>query len=118
MCHYRHHALTDPFRYPGLQDITAHVDFSAIASAGTNAGLDLAGFCDQGSFLLSLGLLDILERQNLEFTSETDRLSLAQEVKKLTMPHEMGELFKVIAFTRDTDSELKGFSLADRRGSL
>ena len=115
MCHYRHRSHPDPFFFPGIQDITAHVDFSAIAEAGREAGLELAGFTSQGNFLLALGLLD-----NLAGAAAGERavLEAAQVIKKLTLPHEMGELFKVLALGRDLDFKPAGFSLRDRSGRL
>ncbi|MEK7666068.1 MAG: SAM-dependent methyltransferase, partial [Pseudomonadota bacterium] len=116
MCHYRHRAHDDPLMFVGLQDITAHVDFTAIAKAGTESGLSLLGYASQALFLLGCGLDDIAAR-----TSQSDArayLQFTNEVKKLTLPHEMGELFKVIAFGRGVDTQLAGFRLQDRRGRL
>ncbi len=106
MCHYRHRAHTDPFYKPGLQDITAHVDFSAIASAAQLAGLNLKGYATQGAFLLSAGLLDHIPLD----APIKQQLELAQQVKKLTLPHEMGELFKVLALSKNYVPELGGFA--------
>jgi SAM-dependent MidA family methyltransferase len=94
MCHYRHHAHDDPFYLPGLQDITAHVDFSAMANAAIEGGLDLLAYTSQAAFLLDAGIGDILLR-----TPPTDKLRYlpqANAVQKLTSPAEMGELFKVL----------------------
>lgn len=115
MCHYRHHAHSEPFWWPGLQDVTAHVDFTAVARAGKQAGMDLAGYCNQANFLLSCGLIDILAASQPAVDSGDEnairrRLALASEVKQLTMPHQMGELFKVIALTKQYPHPLKGFS--------
>jgi len=122
MCHFQHTAHDDPFRYPGLQDITAHVDFSAVYGAATEVNLDLAGYCDQASFLMSLGILDEYQKAlgDSYDQDQTSRKSLemAQQIKKLTLPHEMGELFKVIAFTRNFDYPLKGFEMQNRAGRL
>ncbi|MEA3292011.1 MAG: SAM-dependent methyltransferase [Pseudomonadota bacterium] len=115
MCHYRHHAHGDPFLWPGLQDITAHVDFTAIAKAGVRAGLEVAGYATQGAFLLSLGLTELPE---LSAAEGVEQLKLAQEIKKLTLPHEMGELFKVIALSRALEPPLAGFRMQDRRRRL
>ena len=98
MCHYRHYAHTDPFRYPGLQDITAHVDFTAVAEAGIAAGLHLAGYATQAQFLLASGLTGLLAK-----TDPNDSLRylpLTNQVQRLVSPAEMGEFFKVIGFTR------------------
>jgi len=116
MCHYRHRAHGDPLVFVGLQDITAHVDFTAIARAGTESGLSLLGYTSQALFLLGCGLDDLAAR-----TSQSDArayLQFTNEVKKLTLPHEMGELFKVIVFGRGVDIPLTGFRLQDRRGRL
>jgi SAM-dependent MidA family methyltransferase len=95
--HYRHHSLDDPFFLPGLADITAHVDFSAVAQAATDAGLELLGYGPQGRFLLDAGLLDGLATM----TPGTPAYWRAvQAVQKLVQPHEMGELFKVMALGR------------------
>jgi SAM-dependent MidA family methyltransferase len=94
MCHYRHHSHTDPLFLPGLQDITAHVDFTAIARAAIEGGLEVLGYASQASFLLDAGLGDLLLR-----TEPTDKLRYlpqANAVQKLTSPAEMGELFKVL----------------------
>ncbi len=110
MCHYRHYAHTDPFFWPGLQDITTHIDFTAIAEAGAVSGLRMLGFCDQANFLLSCGLTDILaDSQTGSDPVTKEILKLNVEVKKLTMPHEMGELFKVIAMGKEFQENLVGF---------
>ncbi|MCP4009291.1 MAG: SAM-dependent methyltransferase [Proteobacteria bacterium] len=105
MCHYQHRVHPDPFFEPGFQDITAHVDFTAVALAARRAGFDLAGYATQGAFLLSTGLLD---RMALDGSTKA-QLELAQQAKKLTMPHEMGELFKVLALTKNFTQPLCGF---------
>ena len=115
-CHYRHRALDDPFRLPGLQDITAHVDFSAIARAGVQAGLTLAGYNSQAQFLLEAGLLDVLSTTSPEDVARY--LPLANAAQQLVSPSEMGELFKVIAFTKRFEQPIIGFSGGDRRPSL
>ncbi len=116
MCHYRHRAHGDPLILPGLQDITSHVDFTALAEAGCGAGLDLSGYTTQGHFLLGCGLTEIAE--NIAAPDMRQHLETAQQIKKLTLPSEMGELFKVIAFTRGVETSLCGFSLHDARGRL
>lgn len=94
MCHYRHHSHPDPFYLPGLQDITAHVDFTAMAHAAVNNGLEMLGYMSQAAFLLTAGLGDRL----LKTSPEDARAYLPQAnaVQKLTSPAEMGELFKVL----------------------
>lgn len=116
MCHYRHRAHVDPLILPGLQDITAHVDFTAVAEAAVASGLDVAGFTNQAYFLLSLGLTELVAEINPADTRA--QIMAAQQIKKLTLPNEMGELFKVMALTRDLDLPLRGFSLNDQRVRL
>lgn len=117
MCHYRHRAHFDPLILVGLQDITAHVDFTAVADAAITNGLCVAGFTTQAAFLLSCGLLD-LAATNTPFDAMT-QLKFSQQVQKLTAPHEMGELFKVIALTKELeDFSLVGFLLQDQRYRL
>lgn len=113
--HYRHHSLDDPFYLPGLADITAHVDFSAVAKAGQGAGLELLGYTSQGNFLLNGGLLDLLGEMQ---PGALDYLRAASAVQKLVQPSEMGELFKVIALGRGVEHVPAGFSRGDRRGAL
>jgi len=115
MCPYRHYAHPEPFLYPGLQDITAHLDFSALAHAADQAGLMVAGFTNQAFFLLGNGLEKMLQAIDV---NSPEYLKSAQQVKTLTMPSEMGELFKVMALTRQYNSTLPGFQLQDRRASL
>lgn len=115
MCHYRHRVHADPLILVGLQDITAHVDFTAIAEAGHAAGLHVNGFTTQAHFLLSLGIESMLSDYAPDPTLQ---LRLAQQVKKLVMPGEMGERFKVIALTRGFDTPLQGFLLQDHRHKL
>jgi SAM-dependent MidA family methyltransferase len=115
MCHYRHHAHPDPFYLPGLQDITAHVDFTAIIAAAHPAGLELHGYTSQGQFLLNCGILDLLSRIP---NDSLDYIRAASAVNKLLMPHEMGELFKVIALSKGVDADLCGFSSGDQSHRL
>ena len=111
MCHYRHRAHTEVFFWPGLQDITAWVEFSAVAEAAAGSGLELAGFTTQAHWLLSLGL-DELAAQSVA-GDQKEQLELAQQLKTLTLPGEMGERFKAIAFTRGLDIALRGFAMRD-----
>lgn len=111
MCHYRHRAHDDPLILVGLQDITAHVDFTALAEAAIESGMSVAGYTTQAYFLLSCGLLQFLERADTEDTRA--HVSLTQQVKKLTLPNEMGELFKVLALTKGLDKPLLGFSMVN-----
>jgi len=116
MCHYRHYAHDDPFLYPGLQDITAHVDFSAMATASFANGAELLGYTSQAQFLINCGITDLLSE-----TSPADAaafLPLAAQAQKLLSPAEMGELFKVIAVGKGTDFPLLGFARGDKRHAL
>jgi SAM-dependent MidA family methyltransferase len=94
MCHYRHHAHPDPFYLPGLQDITAHVDFTAMALAAQDAGLDVLGYMSQAAFLLAAGIGELLLRTDPE--DALRYLPQSKAVQKLVSPAEMGELFKVL----------------------
>jgi len=114
--HYRHHALDDPFYLPGLCDLTAHVDFSAVARAGMAAGLDLAGYTSQANFLLNAGLTELL--MQISPADAAAYLPQANAVQRLVSPAEMGELFKVIALTKGKAAPLAGFARSDRRHSL
>jgi SAM-dependent MidA family methyltransferase len=108
MCHFQHQAHSDPLTLIGLQDITAHVDFTAVADSATEAGLTLEGFCTQASFLLNCGLTELAGKGNQEETINENTA-----IKKLTHPNEMGEVFKVIGFSRDLDGFLMGFDNND-----
>ncbi|AJY11729.1 class I SAM-dependent methyltransferase [Burkholderia dolosa] len=116
MCHYRHHAHDDPFLYPGLQDITAHVEFTGIYEAGTAAGADLLGYTSQARFLLNAGITDALAAIDPSETMQF--LPAANAVQKLISEAEMGELFKVIAFSRGIDGTLDAFARGDRSHAL
>ncbi len=102
VCHYRHRAHNDPFFLPGLQDLTAFVDFTALAEAGVHAGFELAGYCSQASFLIGNGLASRLEAIET-VGDEVERYRRHQEVKRLTLPGEMGERFQVMGFQRGVD---------------
>jgi len=99
---YRHLVHNDAYRWPGLQDLTASVDFTALAEAGTQAGFDLAGYCNQSSFLLGNGLPQLLEDAESR-ASEIQLQKLRNEAKALTLPSEMGERFQVMGFARDVE---------------
>lgn len=116
MCHYRHRAHDDPFFQPGLQDITAHVDFTAIRDAALGRGVECAGFATQAQFLINCGVTDVLGRVS---PAEPARyLPRAAQAQKLLSPSEMGELFKVIAFSKDFNKNLRGFMAGDMRARL
>lgn len=116
MCHYRQRAHADPLILVGLQDITAHVDFTAIADAGAAAGLELLGYTSQAAFLAASGLPEIVAQSDPN--DARAHLALTAQIKRLTLPSEMGELFKVIALGRGIDRPLRGFRLQDRRARL
>jgi SAM-dependent MidA family methyltransferase len=111
MCHYRHRAHDDPFVWPGLQDITAHVDFSAVAHAGVGAGLALLGYASQANFLVNLGITDVLAELPSDDAAAYARA--VAPVQKLLSPAEMGELFKVLALGRGLEAPLTGFARGD-----
>ena len=116
MCHYRHHVHDDPFFLPGLQDITAHVDFTLVAEAGVDAGCTLAGYTTQAQFLLNCGITGLLAQTSPEDVAAY--LPQSTAVQKLLSPAEMGELFKVMALTRGIDGPLLGFQEGDRSARL
>jgi SAM-dependent MidA family methyltransferase len=116
MCHYRHRAHSDPYCLLGLQDITAHVDFTAVAEAGAAAGMTLAGYTTQAHFLFGCGLEGLLARSDP--ADVADHLTRVQGVRRLTLPNEMGEAFKVLALGRGLRQPLIGFSFQDLRGRL
>ncbi len=116
MCHYRHRTHPDAFVYPGLQDITAHVDFTAMADAALESDLKVIGYTNQVSFLMGSGLLELTA-----LNDESDvqkQMEVASQIKKLTLPHEMGELFKVIGFSKNCDVTLPAFEFRDLREYL
>ena len=116
MCHYRHYAHDDPLRWPGLQDITAHVNFTAVAEAAVAADLEVAGYTTQAYFLLDCGLEEFLQQAGPAAT--VDYLKAAQQAKTLILPGEMGERFKCIGLTRGIDIDVPGFRLQDQRARL
>jgi len=115
-CHYRHRAHGDPFFLPGLQDITAHVDFSALARAATEAGLDVLGYTSQAQFLVNCGITEVLAQANVE--NALVYAPIAAQAQKLLSPAEMGELFKALAVGRGISAPLLGFSRGDRSHAL
>lgn len=116
VCHFRHQVFDDPYRLPGLQDMTANVDFTALARYGIAAGFELAGYTTQAHFLLDNGIDRLLAQTD---PNDTQRyLALAQGAKKLLLPGEMGERFKVMALARGVEPELGGFRSRDLRDRL
>jgi SAM-dependent MidA family methyltransferase len=116
MCHYRHHAHDNPFYLPGLQDITAHVNFTDIAECGIDAGLELQGYTTQAFFLINGGITGLIADTSPE--NLRDYLPLSAQLQKLTSPAEMGELFKVIAFGKKMANPLSGFAMGDLTRTL
>jgi SAM-dependent MidA family methyltransferase len=116
MCHYRHQAHADPFARPGEEDITAHVDFSALAEAASAAGADVLGYASQAQFLVNCGITEVLAEANVE--NALHYAPIAAQAQKLLSPAEMGELFKVLAVGRGVTAPLEGFSHGDRLASL
>lgn len=116
ICHYRHRAYSEPLLLPGLADITANVDFTAVARAGVDAGFELAGFATQAHFLAANGLDELVMASDP--SQMRDHLQLVQGVKTLTLPSEMGERFKVIGLTKALDLALTGFAMRDLRDRL
>lgn len=115
-CHYRHRVHGDPFWLPGLQDVTAHVDFSALARAAAEGGLEVLGFATQAQFLVNCGITDLLAEYG---PADTPRyVAAAAAAQKLLSPSEMGELFKVLAVGRGVDGPLLGFARGERSHAL
>jgi len=115
MCHYRHRAHPNPLEYIGLQDMTAHVDFTAVALSGKDCNLKLLGFTHQAAFLIANGLLDYAEKA---VHSTHANLKISQQIQTLTAPHEMGELFKVLALGKNYSQPMQGFEMLDHRHRL
>jgi len=129
MCHFRHHTHTQPLIYPGLQDITTHVDFTAMADAALAAGLGVYGYTSQARFLMNAGLPALLAHQGQPESQHSPaahaapiaaaaHASMLSAINKLTAESEMGELFKVLAIGRGLDQPLQGFMRGDRRDRL
>lgn len=116
MAHYRHRASADVFIWPGLADITSHVDFTAIADAGERAGLHVAGFATQAAYLLSAGILDRLLEVGEPGSARFIRASAA--LQKLTSPAEMGDLIKVLALAQSNRIAWRGFAMSDKSHTL
>ncbi|SDK67024.1 SAM-dependent methyltransferase, MidA family [Methylophilus rhizosphaerae] len=116
MCHFQHYAHDDPFVYPGLQDITAHVDFTAMAETALMYGLDCAGYTTQAQFLMNCGILQMLAAVSPEDSARY--LPMVAAVQKLLSPAEMGELFKVLALGKGLGEPLLGFVNGDKRHQL
>jgi len=116
LCYYRHQAHADPFKWPGLNDITAFVDFTAMAEAAHAGGLDIYGYSNQASFLFNCGVLERLALRGDE--REAGYIRAARAVQRLTTPQEMGELFKVLVAGKGLREPLVGFRRGDRLHTL
>lgn len=116
MCHFQHYAHDDPFVYPGLQDITAHVDFTAMAETALMHALDCSGYTTQAQFLMNCGILQMLAAVSPEDSARY--LPMVAAVQKLLSPAEMGELFKVLALGKGLGEPLLGFISGDKRHQL
>ena len=116
MCHYRHRAHADPFAHPGEEDITAHVDFTALAEAAHDAGAEVLGYTTQAQFLVNCGITDVLAEANAE--NALRYAPIAAQAQKLLSPAEMGELFKVLAVGRGVARPLAAFARGDRLHTL
>lgn len=113
MCHFRHQAHDNPLLWPGIQDITAHVDFTAVAEAALLANLNVMGYVSQLHFLLNCGITEMAASKD-----QQEQFVINQQIKRLILPSEMGELFKVMALTKNLDIALLGFKLFDTREKL
>jgi SAM-dependent MidA family methyltransferase len=115
ICHYQHRAHADPFKWPGLTDISASVDFTALAEAADICGLEVNGYTTQAMFLMASGLDEVISGFGL--LPDKQRLKMNNQVLRLTLPGEMGERFQVMALSRGLEDELSddliGFSLND-----
>ena len=116
-CFYQHRHYDNPLLLPGLQDITAHVDFTAVAEAAVASGLEINGYTTQAAFLLANGLMTLAEQQE-QLLSEPERFKLHQAIKTLTLPTEMGDLIKIMGLTKNCSLDLTGFSLLNRLRDL
>jgi len=105
MCHYQHHSHSNPLVFPGIQDITAHVDFTAVIESAENNNLKIVGFANQATFLINCDLLSFIDNT----LDEKNRFNQNRQVMTLTSPNEMGELFKVMGLTKNYEAELLGF---------
>lgn len=114
-CFYQHHRHADPLILPGLQDVTAHVDFTTIAESADEAGLSVSGFTTQAAFLLSCGILDLAQKTEL---NTVDQYKQNQMIKTLTLPSEMGEVVKIMALGSGVSGPWMGFAWQDRRADL
>jgi SAM-dependent MidA family methyltransferase len=104
-CYYRHHAHNNPLILPGIQDITAHVNFTALQKAAAQQGFRVAGYSNQTNFLIRCGLTDFIS----PLLNQIEQFKIQQQIKQLILPTEMGELFKVMALTKNLEISMIGF---------
>ncbi|RDH82971.1 MAG: SAM-dependent methyltransferase [endosymbiont of Galathealinum brachiosum] len=116
MGYYRHRSIDEPLWYPGLQDLTAFVDFTSVAEAAIENDFDVDGFTSQGNFLINAGLANIVEKTRAD--SEIKKLQIVQQMKTLSLPGEMGERFKVIGLSKGLEENIPGFEVRDFRYRL
>jgi len=116
MCYYQHRAHSNYFWWPGLQDITAFVNFTELAYSAVELSMEVAGYTTQAAFLLACGLSDLHASQVTDEVQQ--QIKLSQQIKTLTLPSEMGERFKVMALTKNYDEPITGFTLLDLRNRL
>jgi SAM-dependent MidA family methyltransferase len=116
LCHFRHRFHEDALTRVGLQDITAWVDFTAVAEAAQAAGLEVAGYTTQAHFLIGCGLEEFVA--NVEGLDLVERVNLSRQAMVLMLPGEMGERFKVIALAKGYEAPLRGFAVRDLRHLL
>lgn len=114
MCHYRHRSHANPLIFPGIQDITAHVDFTAVAENAADQRFSVNGFTNQAAFLMNTGLLSFINNT----IDEKKRFLQNQQILQLTLPSEMGELFKVIGLTKNYAQSLMGFAAINKVHAL
>ena len=114
-CHYRHRLHYDPLVFPGLQDVTAFVDFDACADAAEAAGFAAVGLVTQRDFLLANGLLEAA-REEAEHRAVEEQLAISQQIKTLTLPEEMGDKFKVLALQKGLDLDMPAMRRRSARG--
>lgn len=120
-CFYRHRQHSNPFIYPGLQDLTAHINFTALADCAVENGLEVVGYTSQSNFLLGAGIAQLAEEAGSKYIAQNNiaaQMELANQVKKLTMPYEMGEIVKVISFSKNCTARLDAFYFKDMRDHL
>jgi SAM-dependent MidA family methyltransferase len=116
MCYYQHKAHADYLWWPGLQDITAFVNFTDVAYGAVDCGMEVSGYTTQAAFLLANGLSELHAEQVTDDVQQ--QVKLSQQIKTLTLPSEMGDRFKVMALTKNYEEPLKGFSMLDLRNRL